>query len=143
MLFLAKLAGMNIIGEVLALRLTVGTYAVIGSGPLDIRHLRPAHDIDLLVNNTAYALLKSYGWAEEVTPGRERPWKLSYGWFDVSMTWSIKRYRPDPQRLIDQADIIEGVAFVRLTEVLRWKKASGRPKDLADIRLIEQYLAAH
>jgi hypothetical protein len=43
-------------------------------------------------------------------------------------------------RLIDTADVIDGLRFVTLALVLAWKRESLRPKDLADIKVIEAYL---
>ena len=43
-------------------------------------------------------------------------------------------------RLIDEADIIDSVKFVRLEPVLRWKMCVGREKDLRDVELIEGHL---
>ncbi|MET9598220.1 MULTISPECIES: hypothetical protein [unclassified Streptomyces] len=39
-------------------------------------------------------------------------------------------------QLIDEADVIDGVPFMRLGDILRWKIAAGRPKDHADITAI-------
>jgi hypothetical protein len=42
--------------------------------------------------------------------------------------------------LVDTADIIEDIRFVKLEHVLNWKRMMGREKDLKDIGLIETYL---
>ncbi|MGW2743274.1 hypothetical protein [Streptomyces sp. NPDC001450] len=39
-------------------------------------------------------------------------------------------------RLIGDADVIDGVPFMRLGDILRWKIAAARPKDHADIAAI-------
>lgn len=44
--------------------------------------------------------------------------------------------------LIKNADIIDGLAFVKLEEVLRWKKMRGKEKDKKDVEIIEGYLKA-
>jgi hypothetical protein len=36
--------------------------------------------------------------------------------------------------------VIDGIPFASLEEVRKWKIASGRPKDIADIKLIDEYL---
>ncbi|MFI9807443.1 hypothetical protein ACIHEJ_24285 [Streptomyces sp. NPDC052301] len=41
-------------------------------------------------------------------------------------------------RLIDDADVIEGVPFMRLGDILRWKIAAGRPKDRADVGAVRR-----
>jgi len=45
--------------------------------------------------------------------------------------------------LIDTADLIEGIRFVRLDPVLTLKRKMGRPKDFEDIRLVESFLKSH
>lgn len=121
-----------------------GTYAVCGSGPLHVRGMREAHDVDLIVSQEVYESYKAAGWKETLYPGDPgRPRALSFGDFDMGTTWSVGSYNPNPQKLIDDADDIDGVAFVKLSEVLEWKTAAKRPKDLADISLIIDYVSSH
>lgn len=134
---------MNIISEIKKLNLPKGEYAVVGSGPLAIRNIRPAHDIDLIVTQNIYNNLKSMGWKEENFPETKRPWVLFHGPFDVSTSWSVNDYKPSPEQLIKDADIIDDVPFARLEDVLQWKKTCGREKDLKDVALITKYLEAH
>jgi len=42
--------------------------------------------------------------------------------------------------MIDGAEIIEGLPFVRLEYVIEWKESMGREKDCNDIELIIDYL---
>ena len=44
------------------------------------------------------------------------------------------------QNIIDKAEIIDGLTFVRLEEVLKWKKMMNREKDKKDVEIIENYL---
>jgi hypothetical protein len=46
----------------------------------------------------------------------------------------------DIDALIDNSEIIDGLPFVRLEDVLAFKLSLGRPKDVAHARLIEGYL---
>lgn len=41
--------------------------------------------------------------------------------------------------LIDTAEVIDGVPFTNLDEVILWKTAMGREKDLNDLELIANY----
>jgi|GEM_PF-1887196 len=43
--------------------------------------------------------------------------------------------------LIDGADVVSGIRFVALQEVLAWKRAMKREKDSEHIRLIEAHLS--
>jgi len=42
--------------------------------------------------------------------------------------------------LIDDAEIIDGLPFVKLEYVVKYKKQDGREKDLKDIETIEKFL---
>ena len=53
--------------------------------------------------------------------------QFSRGW--ISPAW-------DPDELIDSAEVIEGLRFARLTDVLAYKQVLRRPKDIEDIRSI-------
>mgnify|MGYP001608235276 CR=1 len=46
----------------------------------------------------------------------------------------------DSSRFINNAEIIDGLPFVKLDYVLEWKKKFGREKDLKDIKTIEKFL---
>ena len=57
---------------------------------------------------------------------------------EVFDTWGPGDW--DVSELIDGADVIDGVRFVRLQEVLRWKELMNRPKDVEDIRVLRELL---
>ena len=44
-------------------------------------------------------------------------------------------------QLLKNSSIINGVRVVSLVDLMNWKKAAGRPKDLADVELISKFLA--
>lgn len=46
----------------------------------------------------------------------------------------------DIDALIDGAESMDGPPFARLEDVLAFKRAYGRPKDLEHVRLLEGYL---
>lgn len=49
-------------------------------------------------------------------------------------------YSADPKRIIEEAVIIQGIPFLQLEDLKKWKTASARPKDLRDIEMINEYL---
>ncbi len=118
------------------LGLPAGQYVVCGSAAMAVRGLRCAGDIDLVVAPALYAHLKRSGWHERHFPGSQRPHALHHGPFDAATSWSAGAFTPDPARLIAEAEVIDGIAFVPLAAVAAWKRACGRPKDLADLDLI-------
>jgi len=104
-----------------------------------IHGIRESQDIDLIVTSNLYEKLLLTGWLEEGSGSNIHCCK---GNFEAFNHWDFKNYYPNPKRLIKDAEIIDGVAVVQLSEVIKWKEAFGRDKDLADVKLIKSYLLA-
>jgi hypothetical protein len=68
--------------------------------------------------------------------------RLSHGVFEAVDTWHYGAYNPTLEEIIGVAERIDDVPFAPIREVLKWKKAFGRRKDIADIVLIEAYLSS-
>jgi hypothetical protein len=117
------------------LKLPVGKYALFGSAPLGIRELKDCHDIDIIVTEDLWNEYKNKNWEIKIMPygsqylcdGEIELWK---DWYPGK--WNI-------QELVDEAEMIDELPFVRLERVLEWKKLSGREKDLKDIEIIEKF----
>lgn len=130
---------MTIFEEVKRLGLPLGEYVVFGSGPLAARGIRDSDDIDLFVTSRLYEQLKAEGWPEQPWP--EGGGRLVNGDVEADDTWNYGDYRPTPEEVIARAELINGVPFAPLTEVLAWKRAFGRDKDLHDIELIQDFMS--
>jgi hypothetical protein len=63
---------------------------------------------------------------------------LCGGCIQVSQEWIPKTWSADD--LINRAEIIQGLRFARLTDVLAYKQMLMRPKDIADIQALSQIL---
>lgn len=118
--------------------LPLGQYVITGSGPLAIRNLREAHDLDILVSDNLFVQLsKSYS-----VINAEVCDKISLGNIELLANFKesnvSKIANTDEQ--IKTADIIDGYPFVNLKILLAFKKASVRDKDSLDVELIEQFL---
>ncbi len=133
---------MDIFQKVKELHLPLGQYVVFGSGPLAAHGIRPTRDVDLFVTPELYQKLKMEGWEEKEWDLMEGKY-LSKGLYEVDDTWHYGTYNPTPEEIISVADIIHGIPFAPITEVLKWKKAFRRPKDLEDVKLIEEYILTH
>lgn len=129
----------EIITKVQELNLPRGSYVVFGSCPLAVAGIREANDIDLLVSKEIFAKLKEDGWQELRKDSNDIP--LVRDAFEAHNNWDFSSYSPTLEHLLASTTIIDGVPFASLEEVRKWKVASGRPKDLADIELIDEYLA--
>jgi len=47
----------------------------------------------------------------------------------------------DVNRLIDEVEVIDGLPFAPLEAVVAYKRAAGRPKDVAHLELIRAWIA--
>ena len=118
------------------LNLPDGDYVIYGSGPLGIRGIRKIHDLDVVVKDSLYLkLIKKYKKFER--KDKEKRF-IKLGKIEIIPASSslIKNI----EEIIKRADIINGLRFVKLEDLIRWKKKMGRPKDFKDIKLIKNYL---
>lgn len=115
--------------------LPAGAYAIFGSGPMAVRGLRDCKDIDLIVTDEIFEEYRnSSGWELKEMKGQEI---LANNGVEMANSWWPGEW--DIKRLIEDAEIIEGLPFVRLSEVLKWKKLAKRDKDMKDIEILEKY----
>ncbi len=134
---------MKYLDELKKLNLPKDKYAVFGSGPLAIRGLRENKDIDIIVKLDLWQRLKKKypdkikktedDKAESIYIGNIQILEVNY------QDWSS--FINDPDRLIDQAETIQGFPFVKLEHLLECKKIMNREKDWKDIELINGYLS--
>ena len=114
-----------------ALHLPLGGYAITGSGPLVIRNVRVAHDVDVLVKRTLWHDL-----CKKFTPYDEHHIKIG----DIEIWGDFINLTPRLDEVIDSAEMIEGYPFVSLQDTLLWKAFLNRSKDQVDIIAIKGLL---
>jgi hypothetical protein len=124
--------------KTMELGLRIGEYALFGSVPLAAHGIRESHDIDIIATHEVYERLKRLGWKEEQLPNGRK--MLQKDCFEVGDDWNFGTYNPGSATLIKDAEIVEGIPVVRLEEVLKWKRALGREKDMTDIELINKFM---
>lgn len=135
---------MDIVSRVKALNLPQGQYAVFGSGVLEVHGIRKAKDVDVLITEELYEKLKKEGWkrkwffwrtlwAKCITNGQNEAFTNLY--------WA-RKYRPDTQELINQAELHGGVPFLRLEDLLEFQRNLPREKDKKGVKMMENYLAS-
>lgn len=106
-------------------------YAIFGSGPMGVRGLREISDLDVVVKNDFYnILLKKYK--------ETKPDCITIDRIEIYPAWNSKI--DNPEIVIDRAETIENFKFIRLEDLMTWKKGMNRQKDLEDIEIIEKYL---
>lgn len=120
------------------LGLPFGKYALFGSAPLCVRGLKDcSHDIDIIVTEDVWnEYLKKENWKlKRMNHGSEFLWN---NYIELWKDWKPGVW--DIEKLIKEVEIIDGLPFVKLKYVVKWKKLLGREKDSRDIELIENYL---
>jgi hypothetical protein len=128
---------MTIAERVKELGLPTGSYAVFGSGPMAVRGMREAKDIDIIITSELFRKLKQDDtWKAEAL--RDHHEVLNRDGVSLFDSWAPDSW--DIPAMIKEADVIEGVPFVKLETVLEWKKIRDLPKDKEDIVMIEKYL---
>ncbi len=129
----------NLFAALRSLQLPAGDYAVFGSGPLIVRGIIEAdNDLDVLSRGAAWARATELGELIYLPDHDVEVASFFGGAITIGTKWAIGDF--DPDELIDSAEIIEGLPFVRLEYVIRYKTIAGRPKDLAHLRLLEAAL---
>lgn len=127
----------RLLGKIIKLKLPLGEYAIFGSAPMFVRGIRKEmHDVDIVVTKKLWEKMQSApGWRLEAATSGDPV--LRFEELELFGGWAPGEW--DVDELIKTADMIDGLPFVTLENVLRWKKAFGREKDLADVIKIEEY----
>lgn len=134
------------LAEVRSLNLPAGTYLVVGGSCLAVRGIRESNDIDIVVTPETFELLRERGW--EIDALFKEKWnreRLKHGLFEIYTDMVIEsedRY-VSAADLIQKAEMLEGIPFLSLPDLMYFKRDNARPKDLEDIASIENYLRTH
>lgn len=121
----------KLFGEFKKLNLPDGKYAVYGSGPMAVRGIKPVNDLDIIVTDDLYQeLLEKY-------PENEKGC-IAIG--DIEIYSANTALIDNPKAVIARAELIKGVRFVRLDDLIVWKKKMARSKDFEHIKMIKDYL---
>jgi hypothetical protein len=126
----------RLLGKLRELDMPEGDYALFGSAPLvACGLLREVHDLDVVARGGAWDRAMELGPVRTAPEGDPVVW-LEGGAIEIFGGW----LGWDIDVLIDNSQIIDGLPFARLEDVLAFKLSLGCPKDVAHARLIEGYL---
>ena len=134
---------MDIFSEIKKLKFPVEQYVIFGGAAIAARGIRETHDVDVLVTpELLEECKKNPEWKihPRLDPGE--PPGLDNGIIEIYPTIG-GGIRSNFKELRNDADIINGIPFCNLKDVVRIKRAYGREKDLRDIASIEDYLSTH
>lgn len=123
--------------EIKELNLPLGEYALFGSAPMGIRGLKQCRDVDIIVTEKLWNEFKIKGWEEKISASGSE--YLSRGDIELWKYWKPGIW--NIRRLIEGAEIIDDLPFVKLEGVLEWKKIRGEERDINDIKTIEVFLS--
>ena len=126
--------------RVRALGLPLEQIIVMGSGVLDQLGIRQADDVDVAANEALYAVLLAGrdGWIREEQWG-ETLFRNEQNTAELWSGWVAPGGRLSFDELMKHTTEYDGIRFVSLNFLREWKLWKGRPKDLRDVELIEQY----
>ncbi|QJU08146.1 hypothetical protein FBF28_01005 [Candidatus Saccharibacteria bacterium oral taxon 488] len=117
---------------------------IIGSGILDQLGIRQSTDIDVAVDRaTLEKIAGDSDWAEKLDTNQRRYLVKYDGSVEIWDGWEIDGRIVEYDELLDYAVEYDGVKFVNLDFLRRWKNWRGREKDIQDVRLIDEWRAKH
>lgn len=107
---------------------------IIGSGILDMLGIRPSNDIDLLIGKETFYKIAGHG--HEILQRPDGSEKIEVDDVELMYDWYGKKVSD----VAIKTTVIDGIKFMSIEEVRRWKALLDRSKDQADILLIDKYL---
>ena len=129
--------------KVKALNLPLDQIIVIGSGILDQLGIRPASDIDLAASSDLMKKLseESGDWIKKFDDNQRFYFIKDDGSAEVWDGWDFDGQTVSYDDLLDYAVEYDGVRFVDLKFLRKWKSWRSREKDVQDVRLIDEWRA--
>lgn len=125
----------DLIERLRSLDLPAGDYAVFGSGPLIVRGIiKAVNDLDVISRGAAWEYARSIGDLVYLEEHDVEVVSFDDGSITVGTSWAYGDF--DIDVLIDTAELIDGLPYVRLEHVVLYKEAAGRPKDRAHLRAL-------
>mgnify|MGYP001812000873 FL=1 len=117
------------------LQLPAGDYAVFGSGPLAARGIIPScNDLDVLCRGHAWQMVRALGTVEYLQQYEVEIVTMLDGAMTFGTRWGIGEFQAED--LIDSAELIDGLPFVRLEHVLAYKEIRASEKDRRHIEAV-------
>ena len=107
---------------------------IVGSGILDMLGIRPSNDIDLLIGKETFYKIAGHG--HEMLQRPDGSEKIEVDDIELMHDWYGKKVSDAAIK----TTVIDGIKFMSIEEVCRWKALLDRSKDQVDILLIDKCL---
>lgn len=113
---------------------------VIGSGILDQLGIRQAADVDVAVSQEVLDnIADDEGWTEKIDKNQRRYFLKQDRSAEAWDGWEIDGRIVGYDELLENAVEYDGVKFVSLDFLRRWKNWRRREKDIQDVKLIDEW----
>jgi hypothetical protein len=133
--------GNPLICHLVDLELERDDFVIFGSAPLLAHGLRQnVSDLDVVARGAAWRRASELGVPAFGTISGSPAFHLAHGRIQIFSEWISKAWNTD--ELIDCAEVIQGLRFARLADVLAYKQVLLRPKDMADIHALTELLSS-
>lgn len=126
--------------KVKELQLPDDQYIVISGSSLAGHGIRKTRDVDIVATPELFESLKKRSGWKLVKKYKERVEFLERGVVEIASRLFWSGYDTSLEEALRTKDMISGVPFMNLQEVIKFKQAMGRQKDKQDIVLIKKYL---
>ena len=134
---------LNILQKIKSLHFPDGQYIIVGSAIMVMHKLKETKDIDIVISKELFDTYIENGWEKVAYTYAD---KLGQFWlrkdeFELYLDVNHgEEWRPDLKELLSHAEYFDGIPFLCLNDLLKFKKSYNRSKDQNDIRIIEEYL---
>ena len=112
------------------LELPKGRHALFGSALMSIHNLRRIKDLDIIVKEDVWHELE-LRYRDHI---HQDPLQIKIGNIKIFKDWPNMTGKID--EMIDNAEMVHGMPFVRFEYVIEWKRFMKRSKDMKDIAMI-------
>ena len=120
-----------------------GEFLAAGSAIMAVKGIRPAYDLDIIVSEKLFEICRVVGdwelrpWTRRGLPGKD--W-LKKGKIELLRHLNTNKQIFLFEDLLVTAEIVRGVPFLSLQQLMEFKRDYGRQKDFDDVELILNYL---
>jgi hypothetical protein len=122
----------------LSLNLPHEDFAIAGSGPLFARGwITDPEDVDVVARRSAWEVSRQLGTVSDAPFSQVARVLLFEGQIEVLDGWFPELW--DVNELIDQADVIRGLRFVKMEVVAESKRLLQRPRDKLHLQVISEH----